>query len=99
VLYALVPGAADVEVADAGAAGPVASGAWAAAEFAATLREAVAGERCGVEVLAAPAAVRAELANRGGMSGAVPGLALMQAVKDQFDPGHRLAPGRFPDGI
>jgi hypothetical protein len=22
---------------------------------------------------------------------------LMRAVKDQFDPGHRMAPGRFPD--
>ena len=99
VLYALVPGAADAEVDDDGAAGSAASGAGAAAEFAATLREAVAGERCGVAVLAAPAAVRAGLAGRGGMSGTVPGLALMRAVKDQFDPGHRLAPGRFPDGI
>jgi glycolate oxidase FAD binding subunit len=50
-------------------------------------------------VLAAPAGVRAELAGRGGMTGTVPGLALMRAVKDQFDPGHRMAPGRFPDGI
>jgi glycolate oxidase FAD binding subunit len=33
----------------------------------------------------------------GGMAGYVPGLALMQAVKDQFDPGHRMAPGRFPE--
>jgi glycolate oxidase FAD binding subunit len=48
-------------------------------------------------VLAAPAAVRDALADRGGMSGPVPGLALMRAVKDQFDPGHRLAPGRFPE--
>ena len=47
-------------------------------------------------VLAAPAAVREELAGRGGMNGTVPGLALMRAVKDQFDPGHRMAPGRFP---
>ena len=59
----------------------------------------VAGERGAVVVLAAPAAVREELAGRGGMTGAVPGLALMRAVKDQFDPGHRMAPGRFPDGI
>ena len=75
----------------------MASGAGAA-EFAAGLREAVAGERCGVVVLAAPGTVREELANRGGMNGTVPGLALMRAVKDQFDPGHRMAPGRFPDG-
>lgn len=29
--------------------------------------------------------------------GPVPGLALMRAVKDRFDPDHRLAPGRFLD--
>jgi glycolate oxidase FAD binding subunit len=71
----------------------------AAAEFAAALRSALARERGGVVVLAAPAAVRDELAGRGGMTGTVPGLALMRAVKDQFDPGHRMAPGRFPEGI
>ena len=71
--------------------------AGAVAEFVAALRGAVAGERGAVAVLAAPAAVREELAGRGGMSGTVPGLALMRAVKDQFDPGHRLAPGRFPE--
>jgi glycolate oxidase FAD binding subunit len=83
VLYVTVPAAVD--------AGP-------AAEFAGALRAAVAGERCGVVVLAAPAAVREKLAGRGGMNGTVPGLALMRAVKDQFDPGHRMAPGRFPEG-
>jgi glycolate oxidase FAD binding subunit len=31
--------------------------------------------------------------------GPVPSLPLMRAVKDQFDPGHRLAPGRFAGGI
>jgi glycolate oxidase FAD binding subunit len=31
--------------------------------------------------------------------GPVPGLALMHAVKDQFDPGHIMAPGRFAGGI
>lgn len=31
--------------------------------------------------------------------GEVPGLELMRAVKDAFDPGHRLAPGRFAAGI
>jgi glycolate oxidase FAD binding subunit len=68
----------------------------AVAEFVGALRGAIAGERCAVAVLAAPAGVRAELAGRGGMHGPVPGLALMRAVKDQFDPGHRMAPGRFP---
>jgi len=66
------------------------------AGFVAALRAAVAGERGAVVVLAAPPGVRGELAARGGLHGAVPGLALMRAVKDQFDPGHRLAPGRFP---
>jgi glycolate oxidase FAD binding subunit len=68
------------------------------AEFVAAVRGAVAGERGAVAVLAAPAAAREELAGRGGMNGTVPGLALMRAVKDQFDPGRRLAPGRFPEG-
>ena len=98
VLYALVPGQAEAEVAEAGVLEGRAEGTRAAAEFAALLRAAVAGEQCGVVVLAAPAAVRAELAGRGGMNGTVPGLALMRAVKDQFDPGHRMAPGRFPEG-
>jgi FAD/FMN-containing dehydrogenase len=31
--------------------------------------------------------------------GPVPSLRLMRAVKDQFDPEHRLAPGRFAGGI
>jgi len=71
----------------------------ATAEFVGALREAVAGERGAVVVLTAPAAVREELAGHGGMNGTVPGLALMRAVKDQFDPGHRMAPGSFPEGI
>jgi glycolate oxidase FAD binding subunit len=31
--------------------------------------------------------------------GPVPALSLMRAVKDQFDPGHQMAPGRFVGGI
>jgi len=31
--------------------------------------------------------------------GPVPGLPLMRAIKDQFDPEHRMAPGRFAGGI
>jgi glycolate oxidase FAD binding subunit len=88
------------ESAGSGAAdhGAAAAATVAVAEFATGLRAALAGGRGGVTVLTAPSAVRAELAGRGAMSGSVPGLALMRAVKDQFDPGHRLAPGRFPDG-
>ena len=73
--------------------------AGTAAGFVRALRAALSGPRGGVVVLAAPAAVREALATCGGMAGAVPGLALMRAVKDQFDPGHRMAPGRFPDAM
>ena len=46
-------------------------------------------------VVHAPAAVR-DLVDPWGP---VPSLPLMRAVKDQFDPGHRMAPGRFAGGI
>jgi glycolate oxidase FAD binding subunit len=47
--------------------------------------------RGGVSVLAAPAAVIAAA----GPDRPEPGAGLMRAVKDQFDPGHRLFPGRL----
>jgi glycolate oxidase FAD binding subunit len=50
--------------------------------------------RGGVTVLAAPAAVLAIA----GPDRPAPGLDLMRAVKDQFDPGHRMFPGRQPGG-
>jgi len=31
----------------------------------------------------------------GGTYGPVPGAALMRAIKDQFDPDHRMFPGRL----
>ena len=77
-------------------AGPDAAAATAAG-FVRALRAALRGQRGGVVVLAAPSAVGEALAGYGGMAGPVPSLALMRAVKDQFDPGHRMAPGRFPD--
>jgi glycolate oxidase FAD binding subunit len=43
----------------------------------------------------APAALRDHV----DLWGPVPALALMRRVKDQFDPEHRLAPGRFVGGI
>jgi glycolate oxidase FAD binding subunit len=46
-------------------------------------------------VMHAPSPVR-ELVD---LWGQVTGLSLMRAVKDQFDPGHRMAPGRFVGGI
>jgi len=48
------------------------------------------GPRGAVAVLAASPAVLAAAAD-----GAVPGLALMRAVRDQFDPDHRMFPGRM----
>ena len=48
-----------------------------------------------VVVLDAPAEVRAAV----DVWGPVPSVGLMRAVKDQFDPGHRMAPGRFAGGI
>jgi glycolate oxidase FAD binding subunit len=46
-------------------------------------------------VLRAPAAVQAAV----DMWGPAPALGLMRAVKDQFDPEHLMAPGRFAGGI
>jgi glycolate oxidase FAD binding subunit len=46
-------------------------------------------------VLRAPGAVRAAV----DIWGPAPGLSLMRAIKDQFDPGHTMAPGRFAGGI
>ena len=51
--------------------------------------------RSSVVVLNAPAAVREAV----DLWGPVPSLDLMRAVKDQFDPDHRMAPGRFAGGI
>jgi glycolate oxidase FAD binding subunit len=52
-------------------------------------------------VLASAVVVYAPPAARDMMDlwGKVPALPLMRAVKDQFDPGHRMAPGRFVGGI
>jgi glycolate oxidase FAD binding subunit len=65
----------------------------AAARFVTALREQLEeSPPCGsVTVVAAPEPV---LTTVGGY-GQLPGLALMRAVKDQFDPGHRMFPGRF----
>jgi glycolate oxidase FAD binding subunit len=72
-----------------------------AAAFVEALRGPLEHGRGAVVVLSAPAAVRDALAaGGGGMAGThQPALSLMRAVKDQFDPSHRMAPGRFPEGI
>jgi len=72
----------------------------AAARFATALREqvaglsGVAGPRGSVAVLAGPPPVLAAA----GAYRDVPGAALMRAVRDQFDPDHRMFPGRFGGG-
>jgi len=77
-----------------------AAGDEAAVRFVTALRERLAGAagsagpRGSVAVLAAPPAVLAATRDA-----TVPGSALMQAVKDQFDPHRRLFPGRFGGGI
>jgi len=67
----------------------------AAAAVVADLRAAASSYSGSVVVLTAPATVRREL----DMWGPVPGLDLMRRLKDQLDPQHRLAPGRFVGGI
>ena len=59
------------------------------------LRSALAGRGGSVVVRVAPGEVREHL----DMWGPVASLALQRRVKDQFDPDHRLAPGRFVGGI
>jgi len=64
--------------------------------FVRTLRDRLGGSGSGeprgsVAVLAAPPAVM----TAAGAYGPLPGEALMRAVKNQFDPGHRMFPGRL----
>jgi glycolate oxidase FAD binding subunit len=51
--------------------------------------------RASAVVLTAPAAVRGKV----DMWGPVPSVSLMRAVKEQFDPGYLMAPGRFAGGL
>ncbi|MQA85937.1 MAG: FAD-binding protein [Streptosporangiales bacterium] len=74
---------------------PVGTEPAAAAEFLAVLRPAVARHDGSAVVLHAPRAVRDAV----DVWGPVPALGLMGRLKDQFDPQHRLAPGRFVGGI
>jgi glycolate oxidase FAD binding subunit len=60
------------------------------ARFARLIHAGCTAGRGGVGVLAGPATDRREAG-----TGVVPGLDLMRAVKDQFDPGGRMAPGRL----
>src|SRR5215469_14368663 len=88
-------------------AGPAAAAAFVSALRAALARgEADARPAAAVPselppVLASAVVVHASPAVRDlvDLWGPVPSLPLMRAVKDQFDPGHRMAPGRFAGGI
>src|SRR5208337_2554949 len=110
VLEALAAAAADAGVRPA-VSGPAGAGALyacldpatshdAVARFVAGLRERIGralgarGSRVGVVVLAAPPPVLEAVS----AAGTIPGAALMRAVRDQFDPGHRMFPGRFVGG-
>lgn len=59
------------------------------------LRDVLSRHRGGAVVRYTPEGVRGEI----DLWGPVPALALMRRVKDQFDPDHRLSPGRFVGGI
>ncbi|KRF36354.1 FAD-binding oxidoreductase [Nocardioides sp. Soil805] len=59
------------------------------------LRRACTGHGGTAVVVDAPAAVKAAV----DVWGPIPALDLMRRVKDQFDPDHRLSPGRFVGGI
>jgi glycolate oxidase FAD binding subunit len=110
VLEALAAAGADAGVRPA-VSGPAGAGALYAcldpgtshddaARFVTVLRERIGrvpealGARGSVVVLAAPAPVLEAVP----ASGTVPGAALMRAVKDQFDPDHRMFPGRSAGG-
>jgi glycolate oxidase FAD binding subunit len=60
-----------------------------------TMRSACARQRGHAVVVDAPAEVKGAV----DVWGPVPGVGLMRRVKDQFDPEHRLSPGRFVGGI
>ncbi len=85
-------GVLDIEV-------PAESPAAAVAGFVATLRTELAKlsalEVPRVVVVYAPEEVR----NLTDTHGPMPSLALMRAVKDEFDPEHRMAPGRLADAV
>jgi glycolate oxidase FAD binding subunit len=74
---------------------PASTAPQAATAVVADLRAAAKSYAGSVVVLTAPEPVRDAL----DMWGPVPGLDLMRRVKDQLDPDHRLAPGRFVGGI
>jgi glycolate oxidase FAD binding subunit len=97
VLYAALPASTD----PASAAGFVTGLRAALARGDADARPASAPVPDSPAVLASAVVVHAPppVAALVDLWGPVPGLSLMRAVKDQFDPGQRMAPGRFAGGI
>src|ERR1700722_1123090 len=91
----------DPAVGGSGAAGglpaalPAGAEPGAVARFVTALRAGLPPGRASAVVRHAPAPVRDAV----DLWGPVPSAGLMRAVKDQFDPGHRMAPGRFAGGI
>jgi FAD/FMN-containing dehydrogenase len=82
---------------------PADSQAAAVARFVAALRAELGGLS---QARTAPGAARAvvvyapdEVRDLTDTQGPVPSLALMRAVKDEFDPEHRMAPGRLADAV
>jgi glycolate oxidase FAD binding subunit len=61
----------------------------------ARLRETTGRHGGSAVILDAPQAIKQQL----DLWGPVPALDLMRRVKDEFDPDHRLSPGRFVGGI
>ncbi len=74
---------------------PAGAGVEAARAALTRVRETCARHGGAAVVVDAPAAIKAAL----DVWGPIPALDLMRRVKDQFDPDHRLAPGRFVGGI
>jgi glycolate oxidase FAD binding subunit len=101
IRHAAVSAGLDPAVSGSGAAGvlhaavPPGAAAAAVAQFVTGLRAALPAGRSSAVVLHAPAEVAAAV----DLWGPVPSAGLMQSVKDQFDPEHRMAPGRFAGGI
>ncbi|HEY3958831.1 MAG TPA: FAD-binding oxidoreductase [Streptosporangiaceae bacterium] len=92
------PGAGVLYAALDGQASPAAVASFVTALRATAGRAPAAGfppARGSAVVLTAPPAVRGAV----DVWGPVPDAALIRAVKDQFDPGHRMAPGRFAGGV
>jgi glycolate oxidase FAD binding subunit len=96
-----IRGSAGAGIVEVGVAADV--GAAEVGRFVAELRAGLAALSAGgvvpsvasAVVMWAPPEVRAAV----DVWGPVPSLQLMRAVKDQFDPEHRMAPGRFAGGI